>query len=489
MPKHAKGDVRFSGGIWRARITLIKKRRHDVPLPGCQSREEAEERALVLAEQAKAMRFAGKFTLTGPDTAAVGLLEELGRAATGEAVTDAIHVIGEFCGAPTLPKRLEGPTFSEVAKRWTSGELARQWPDHVKSKDALTDERRLTFLASLDVGGIALGAVPIYRFKLDHAEQAMRQLPESAKRPATRRHYAQVLRRVLELAVYPLRLLGQNPIPKGFMPKAGKPPAFSFLYPAEDAALMALESVPVLERLLFGVAGREGMRASELLALTWRDVDLDRGVITLDRNKTDDARAWALDLGVCRALARRWELTRPRPTARVFDASGLEPDKLAKLLRTRLWEAGVRRPELHESGENRGRLRAHDLRGTFVTLALAAGRSEAWVQDRTGHTTSAMLNRYRRAARSAAELGLGSLKSLDDAIPELRAPGPIAQALPTAPIVLPSNDPQSSLIPLARPKGLEPLTGGLEIHCSIQLSYGRVWAVKYLKMRRKPTEF
>ena len=42
---------------------------------------------------------------------------------------------------------------------------------------------------------------------------------------------------------------------------------------------------------------------------------------------------------------------------------------------------------------------------------------------------------------------------------------------------------------LARPKGLEPLTGGLEIHCSIQLSYGRVWAVKYLKMRRKPTEF
>jgi hypothetical protein len=30
---------------------------------------------------------------------------------------------------------------------------------------------------------------------------------------------------------------------------------------------------------------------------------------------------------------------------------------------------------------------------------------------------------------------------------------------------------------LARPKGLEPLTGGLEIHCSIQLSYGRVWAL------------
>ncbi len=473
MPKQAKGDVRFSGGIWRARITLIKKRRYDVPLPTCQSREEAEERALILSEQAKALRLAGKVETT----AAIGLLEELGRAPAGEGVTDAIHVIGEFCGTPTLPARLEGPTFAEVAKLWTSGELARNWPDHVKDKDSADDARRLEFLGALDVGGIKLGSVPVRRLRLDHAERVMRQLPESAKRPATRRHYAQVMRRVLELAVYPLRLISQNPIPKGFMPKAGKPPGFSYLYPAEDAALLALEAAPLLERLLFGVAAREGMRASELLALTWRDVDLDRGVVTLDRNKTDDARAWALDLGACRALARRWELAGPRPTERIFQAHGrapLETHELAKLLRARLWAAGVRRPELHESSENRSRLRAHDLRGTFVTLALAAGRSEAWVQDRTGHTTSAMLNRYRRAARSAAELGLGSLVSLDEAIPELRLPGPIAQTWPTN--VVPIRGPQTetgSLTSVGEPvsgtvgqPGLEPGANGLRVRCS-----------------------
>jgi hypothetical protein len=82
----------------------------------------------------------------------------------------------------------------------------------------------------------------------------------------------------------------------------------------------------------------------------------------------------------------------------------------------------VRRAELHNDGENRGRLRVHDLRGTFVTLALASGRSEAWVQHRTGYTTSAMLNRYRRASRSAKELGLGQLRPLDQALPELRLP-------------------------------------------------------------------
>ena len=90
----------------------------------------------------------------------------------------------------------------------------------------------------------------------------------------------------------------------------------------------------------------------------------------------------------------------------------------------------MRRAELHTAGENRGRLRVHDLRGTFVTLNLAAGKSETWVADRTGHTSSVMINRYRRTARTAKELALGELKPLDAAIPELAR---IAHGLPTKP--------------------------------------------------------
>jgi len=60
-------------------------------------------------------------------------------------------VIGELCGAPTLPARLEGPTFSEVAKQWTEGDLARDWPDHVNIKDNAPDERRIKTLAAIDV--------------------------------------------------------------------------------------------------------------------------------------------------------------------------------------------------------------------------------------------------------------------------------------------------------------------------------------------------
>jgi len=89
-----------------------------------------------------------------------------------------------------------------------------------------------------------------------------------------------------------------------------------------------------------------------------------------------------------------------------------------------LKKAKVDREELHETGVNRRRLRAHDLRGTMVTLSLANGRTEAWVADRTGHKSSTMISRYRRSARSAQELELGALAPLDHAIPELRSDDP-----------------------------------------------------------------
>ena len=39
-------------------------------------------------------------------------------------------------------------------------------------------------------------------------------------------------------------------------------------------------------------------------------------------------------------------------------------------------------------------------------MALASGRSEAWVTDRTGHKSSAMVAGYKRQVRTAAELDL-----------------------------------------------------------------------------------
>jgi len=69
-----------------------------------------------------------------------------------------------------------------------------------------------------------------------------------------------------------------------------------------------------------------------------------------------------------------------------------------------------------EDWSHAGQLRAHDMRATFVTISLAEGKTDTWIRDRTAHKSTSMIERYRRHARQIAELELGSLVSLVDAL-------------------------------------------------------------------------
>jgi integrase len=180
--------------------------------------------------------------------------------------------------------------------------------------------------------------------------------------------------RVLNLAVYPCEHIERSPLPRGFLPKVGKGKALAYLYPDEDRKLLGCiatadkPGVPFVERLLYGFLAREGLRSDEAQSLTWAHVDLKRGSIRVDVNKTDDPRTWALDPGVVRAL-QRWKDEQPdvEDTARIF--RDLEKAyHLAETLRAHLELAGVSRSELFEKSAVRRPIRIHDLRATFITV-------------------------------------------------------------------------------------------------------------------------
>src|SRR6185295_12074649 len=97
-------------------------------------------------------------------------------------------------------------------------------------------------------------------FTIEHAEQALAKLSELKLAPTTLRGYAQVIHRVLARAVYPGKLLSHNPLPEGFLPDKGPPKAKSYLYPAEDAALLGCTEILFDRRMLYGVLSREGLR-------------------------------------------------------------------------------------------------------------------------------------------------------------------------------------------------------------------------------------
>ena len=412
MARQATGELHKLATGYEARITIQGRDRRAFMLPTCADEETATERKNVMATMAARLRRAGHIEEIEK------LLEMAARAKPGKGLDSILAAVDHLCAGTTADTSgTERTTFAAFAKEWTSGDLHKRFPDHVPTKDAGRDEELLR-LYILD----HVGQVPLASFTLQHAEIVMANLPDTMS-AATRRHVAQVVGRVMSLAVYPGRHRSASPIPRGWLPKPGKGKAKECLFPDEDARLLACTEVPLLRRLAYGILSREGLRTDELASLRWRDVDLDRGRLVLDENKTDDARDWDLDPAVWSALMiwRKHFAAGVPLSERVcsIDGVGLNVDRLAEQLRRDLETAKVDRPQLFERSAHRQPIRAHDLRATFVTVSLATGKTETWVADRTGHTSSDMINRYRRRARSWSAMKQGALVALDQAIPEL----------------------------------------------------------------------
>jgi integrase len=410
--KHADDLERTGDGFFKTRLRYGKGLRGRF-LIKLTDEEAAKRRAGRLRELAEMLGAAGH------SAEAPIILKKAAAVRSDSDFAEAVRVASELCATSqkarkVIQKRMI--TFREMGEDWTNEKLLREWPDYVKKKRSVEDDKgRLEFLYK------TIGAVPLVRFELADAERAMAML-DAELSSATRRQYAQLISKVLKLAVYPCKIIDRTPLPVGFLPKVKGKKATAFLYPTEDAKLLACQpqgddpGVPLARRVLYGFLAREGLRLGEAAGLTWADFDLERGVVRLDENKTDDPRTWVLSAGVAAAL----KAFRTKDTPDGALAFPIEERRAAETFRVDLTRAKVDRTELFDETATRKQIRVHDLRATFVTLALAAGRSEAWVADRTGHKSSTMINRYRRAARTASELDLGSLSPLDEAIPELR---------------------------------------------------------------------
>jgi integrase len=408
VPPPRTGQVRANSNGFSARIRVAPGAGGRVSFElAARSETAAEERAALLASMADALRGAA-----APDEIEL-LLAEAGKARNEKALAEVKAAADAIAkGETTKAASAKAPTFEEFAKSWTSGDLHKKHPDHVRAKDSTRDLEVLRLYINPVIGPLRIADV-----LLEDVERVMAKLPSDLA-PRSRKLIAQCARKVLSLAVYPGRYLAGNPIPREWMPKVPKSAnkAKAFLYPAEDAKLLACTEIPIERRLAYGILDREGMRASELEDLKWRDLDLEHGRVRLDENKTDDPRAWALSPDVVRTLAWWKKTTKGEPGHPVVRAKLRHG---ARFLRGHedgatvgdLHRAGVRRAELFERSASRQPLRLHDLRATFVTVSLANGRTEQWVTDRTGHKSSAMVALYARQARTWSRAGARAPRS------------------------------------------------------------------------------
>jgi integrase len=429
MPRPVTGELRTLANGYEARIRIDDEgNRKGFGLTAIRAGDKAAgvERCTAMAQMALRLRRAGH----ADDVEE--LMKMAARARAGKPWEHVVAAVDLLCGGRTTENGPSPITFKELGEQWRDGDLHRRFRDHVvakKEKSISRDEEIARIYVDPE-----LGETPVADVTLEDCERVMALIPET-KSPALRRAVAVYMSRLLRLSVYPLRLRNDHPIPRGWLPRVPNDKAKECLYPDEDRKLLASSDAPLIRRLFFGMGTREGMRTDEQGSLLWRDVDLERGRIVLDENKTDDPRDWDLEPGVWRALQVWKERYCPdaEPDDHVFAENGvpISINLLAYHLRRDLKKAGVTREKLFERSAVRRPIRAHDLRATFVTVALATGKTETFVKDRTGHRSASMLERYRRKARG---WNMGPLDALDEAIPELAsAPHERPTELPARP--------------------------------------------------------
>lgn len=175
------------------------------------------------------------------------------------------------------------------------------------------------------------------------------------------------------------------------------------------------------------LAGDGGLRAGEILALDWSDVDLDRRIVAVRRAEVrgvvDDTKGRAERAVPISASLGAALLAIKRDTGRVIrggsSKGGVDRQTLNEMVR-----AAEAKAELPVTGK------LHILRHTYASLLVGAGASIYQLQEALGHQDTSTTQGY-------AKLDPMALRALSDLI-DLRRRGAV-RAAPLVPLQLPEN--------------------------------------------------
>ena len=201
-----------------------------------------------------------------------------------------------------------------------------------------------------------------------------------------------------------------NPADGVSAPDTGAKKAKAYLWPSEFLALVSCDGVPLRWRRLFALAVYLYVRAGELDALEWPDVDLEHGTIHVHRSldtrrgrgakatKSDAARRIPIEPNLMPLLgAMHGEARGKGPVLRLPGDGG--PAKLRMYLK----RAGVKRTDLFTTDATRKAITFHDLRATGITWCAVRGDEPLKIMQRAGHADFETTKIYLREAENLSQ--------------------------------------------------------------------------------------
>jgi integrase len=301
-----------------------------------------------------------------------------------------------------LISEVKGGVYLEPDKTTMSAFFDR-WLEHEKQNVSPKTLERYTDLAKKNLSPL-IGSVTLARLKTERIDAALTQALESGRRdgkgglaPRTVHHMRRVLVKALNQALA-WDLIKKNPAMATRPPKIERTAMLAYDVKQTAELLEALRSTRLFISVVMAVMC--GLRRGEIIALRWRHIDLQNGVVSVRESaeqtadgvrykepKSGKARTVALSSTVLVELRRHRakqaeELLKlgkkPEPDSFVIaqaDGSPLQPRSL-----THEWVRIVAKTSLP-------RIRFHDLRHTHASQLLSAGVHPKIASERLGHST------------------------------------------------------------------------------------------------------
>lgn len=312
----------------------------------------------------------------------------------------------------------DSPFFGKFAREWLSTyAVVNNKPSEVVGKEVILRLHLIPFFEKQRLGEISARDIERYKAEKMKEKRVTREVEtatgtkqeKTVLSKKTINNHLTVLRKLLVTAEE-WGLISALPKIKKLSASASK---FDWLTREETAKfLLAIETHYPQWKALFYLALRTGLRRGELFALHWSDVDLVRGLLTVRysvfRGKLTapkNGRERFIPLG-----ARTVAILKDRQGEMGKDARLVFPAETGELS---AHQNHVDRPLLGalEKAELR-KVRFHDLRHSFASQLVTAGRSIKEVQELLGHQSIQMTMRY---AHLAPERMRDAVLVLDDA--------------------------------------------------------------------------
>lgn len=233
--------------------------------------------------------------------------------------------------------------------------------------------------------------------------------------------------------------------------------AKQFLYPSELLAVVSLPAIKIHWRRAYAISTYAYVRAGELEALTWGDVDVEHRTISVNKGVQSDGTIGPPKNGEARTvpieetLAPLLTVMRSEATTAVRErlgdkakpqavqaAVGVEPvifmpqrNSRADILKADLARAGITRADLFARDATRTPMTFHDLRATGITWCAIRGDQPFELQANAGHKSVTTTEKYIRKA-------IGLRRGFGEVFPAL--PTSILQSVRASVRALPSEE-------------------------------------------------